>query len=230
MGLKRKISKEKFEDLSETVQDFYTEKDGEYFLDVEGFEDPKELKRAKDREVENRKAAEKRAREAEERLESIEGDDARKRGDIETLEKSWNSKYEKLKSEYDAKLEQKNGFMRETLVENVAKDVASQFKNPTLMLPHIKARLAADIDGESPRTVVLDESGNPSALTVAELTKEYVDNPVFSDMIIESKASGSGATTKNSSTGGSAPVRDKDWSSAPAKEFTEYLRQKDSQG
>ena len=229
MALKRKITKEKFEKLPEELQSEYSEKDGAYYLNVEGFDDPVELKRGKDREVEKRKAAEKKARDLESKLDEIEGDNARNKGDIDTLEKSWKSKFEKMENDFAAKLERKDGFIRDTLVDNVAKDIASNFKNPKLMLPHIKARLSADIDGDEPKTIVLDENGKQSALSTKELSAEFIDNPDFSDMIIASRATGSGASGKNNSSGGGAPKKDVDWSNASGKEFAEYLKAKEEQ-
>lgn len=195
MALKRKISKEAFEKLPEALQGEYVEKDGEYVLDIDGDEDTGALKRAKDREAQLRRDAEKELKEIRSRLEELEGDDARKRGDIETLEKSWKSKLETREAELTSKLEAKDGFIKNALVDNVAKDIAHKIStSPSLILPHIKARLAADFEGDSPTTKVLDAKGQPSALTVEELEQEFVANKDFSAIIIGSKASGSGTS------------------------------------
>ena len=66
--------------------------------------------------------------------------------------------------------------------------------SPSLLLPHIKARLQADLDGDAPATKVLDRDGKPSAMTVADLSKEFVDNKDFAAIIRATKASGGGAT------------------------------------
>ena len=89
MALKRKIDKAAFDKLSKDIQAEYVEKDGEYVLDVDGGDDDTgALRRAKDRAVQERKDAEKRAREAEEKLAELDDNDARKKGDIEKLEAS----------------------------------------------------------------------------------------------------------------------------------------------
>lgn len=196
MALKRKISKEAFEKLSDELKAEYVEKDGEYVLDLDGDEDTGALKRAKDREAQLRRDAEKRAKEAEDRLADLEGDDARKRGDIETLEKSWKKKHEDTEAAYNEKLSKKDAFIKTSLIDNVALKIANEIStSPSLMLPHIKARLSADLDGDTPITKVLDGQGQPSAMTVEELSKEFVANKEFSAIIVGSKASGSGTSS-----------------------------------
>lgn len=195
MALKRKISKAAYDKLSDELKAEYKLDGEEYVLDIDGDGDTGALKRAKDREAQLRRDAEKRAREAEEKLEALEGDDARKRGDIETLEKSWQKKNDDQKADYEGKLTKKDAFIRNTLVDSVAKDIARKIStSPSLIMPHIKARLAADLDGDTPSTKVLDANGQPSAMTIEELSQEFVANKDFSAIIIGSKASGSGTS------------------------------------
>ncbi len=195
MALKRKISKEAYDKLSDELKAEYVEKDGDYVLDLDGDEDTGALKRAKDRESQLRREAEKRAKEAEDRLADLEGDDARKRGDIETLEKSWKKKHEDTENSYKDRLTKKDAFIKNTLVDSVAKDIAHKIStSPSLIMPHIKSRLMADLEGDNPSTKVLDANGQPSAMTIAELEQEFVANKDFSAIIIGSKASGSGTS------------------------------------
>ncbi len=208
MALARKLTKAKYEKLSDELKAEYKEVDGEYVLDVEGDEDTSSLKRAKDREVQKRKEAEEKLKELQDQLDGISDTDARKKGDIETLEKSWKDKYDKREKELVAKIEGKDGFIKSALVDNVASNLAHKISNaPSLILPHIKARLAADLDGETPVTKVLDKDGKVSALSVEDLEKEFVANKDFSAIIIGSKASGGGASTSNlAKPGGSATL------------------------
>jgi len=204
MALKRKITKEVFDKLSADLKAEYVEKDGEYVLDVDGDdnnEDVGALRRAKDREVQARKDAEKKAREAEAKLAELDGNDARKRGDIEALEKSWKDKYDKDTGELKTKLEAKDGFISKSLVDNVASSIAAEISTtPALILPHIRARLTADLEGDTPTTKVLGADGKPSASTVDDLKKEFVDNKEFATIIRASKASGGGAPDKGQRT------------------------------
>lgn len=96
---------------------------------------------------------------------------------------------------------------------------------PAVILPHIKSRLSADLEGDKPRTVVLDENGQPSALTIEELSKEFIENKDFSSIIIASKASGSGATDKTKGSGG-APAKGIDLSKASPKDLRAHLDSK----
>ena len=206
--LKRKIDKKAFDELDEAIKKLYSEKDGSYVLAIEGDDDAGELKRAKDREVQARKDAEKKAKELQEQLDEATGNDARKRGDIETLEKSWKEKFDKREKELLDKLSGKETYIRSTLVDNVATQLAAKISTtPNLMLPHIKARLAADFDGDTPVTRILDKDGKVSALSLEDLEKEFVANKDFSAIIVGSKASGSGTSKETTQKGqGSAPL------------------------
>lgn len=191
MALKKKLTKEEHAKLAEHFKGEYVEDGDGYKLDIEGDEDSGALKRAKDREVQLRKDAEKRAKEAEEKLGEIEGNDARKKGDIQTLERSWQEKLDKQKTEYETRVGKLSAHTTKTLVDNVALSIATKISNaPTLILPHIRARLQADFEGDEPKTRVLDKDGKPSALTPDELSAEFVANKDFASIITASRASG----------------------------------------
>lgn len=208
--LKRKIDKDAYDKLDDSVKKMYADKDGSYVLQLEGDDDAAELKRAKDREVQARKDAEKKAKELQEQLDEATGNDAKKRGDIETLEKSWREKNEKVTKELTDKLSAKDAFIQKTLVDSVATSLAAKLAGDksTILLPHIKARLTADLAGDAPTTKVLDATGKPSALSIEDLEKEFVANKDFSSIIVGSKASGSSASKdRQQQTGnGSAPL------------------------
>lgn len=203
MALKKKLTKEEYAKLSDAFKAEYIEDGDNFRLDVDGEEDTGALRRAKDREAQLRKDAEKRAKEAEDRLTEIEGDDARKKGDVATLEKSWSGKLEAQKAEYEGKLSKLTAHTTRSLVDNVATSIATKISTaPALLLPHIRARLQADFEGDEPKTRVLDKDGKPSALSVDELAQEFVANKDFSAIITASKASGGAG--KPSQQGGGA--------------------------
>lgn len=219
---KRKINKEAFDKLSDAHKEFYEEKSGSYLLKVED-DDADELRRAKDREVQARKDAEKKAKELQEQLDEATGNDAKKRGDIEVLDKSWKEKFEKQKTDYEAKLATKDTFIRTTLVDSVANSLASKISNaPAVLLPHIKARLTADLDGEQPATKILDKDGKVSAMSVEDLEKEFVANKDFSSIIVGSKASGSGTSKGNEQQKGQggAPLLDANGKPKPYRDMS----------
>lgn len=194
MALKRKIEKSVWEKLSDEIKPLYVEKDGSYILDLEGGseggESADELRRALDRVREDLKDVKKENKTLKDQLEEGSTLDAKKRGDIETLEKSWKDKNEAQKNEYEGKLTAKDKWIRDSMLDSAAKDVATIAKSPALLMPHIKSRLDVDLTGDAPVVRVLDASGKPSAASLEDLKKEFVANKDFSDIIVASKASG----------------------------------------
>lgn len=209
MALKLKITKEAYDKLSDSLKGEYVEKDGEFVLDVDGMEDTGALKRAKDRESQLRKDAEKDAKELREQLDALSTGDARKRGDIETLEKSWKEKYDNGIKEVSDKLSKIQQSTSKSLVESTASAIASKISTvPALMSKVIKDRLTVDFEGDAPTLKVLDSQGKPSALTLDELSAEFVANKEFSDIIVGSKASGGGAAKDGFNKSGGAANND----------------------
>ena len=229
MGLKRKLNKEEHAKLGEHLQTLYVEEGDSYRLDLDD-DDVGALKRAKDREVQLRKDAEKKAKEFEEKLGEIEGNDARKRGDIQTLEKSWQEKIDKQKAEYEARVGKLAAHTTRTLVDNVAMSIATKISNaPALILPHIKARLQADFEGDEPRTRVLDKDGKPSALTTDELSAEFVSNKDFAAVITASRASGGARSLVSGGANVSNGQAPSDLSKMKPAELVDHLRSLKSQ-
>lgn len=219
MALKKKLTKEEHAKLSEAIKSEYIEDGDGFRLDVDGDEDIGALKRAKDREAQLRREAEAKLREAQEELSKLSDDDARKKGDIATLEKSWAKNWgEKLQAEKSAHeaamLEQKtnyeaqlNKFISHTktqLIDNVAMQIASEIStSPAVMMPHIKARLQADLEGDVPATRILSQDGKMSNMTAKELAAEFVANKDFSAIIkAPTKASGGAGSSSSRSNGG----------------------------
>ena len=207
MALKRKIDKAAWDKLDAAQKEFYVEKNGSYVLDLEGDDDEDgagELRRANERLKQEAKDAKKALKELQDAQDDDATLDAKKKGDIEKLEKSWNDKVEKLTKDFTDKIAVKDAFIRETLVDSVASTLAREISNaPAVILPHIKARISADLDGEKPSTRILDKDGKPSAFTIDDLKKEFVANKDFSSIIVASKASG-GATKANGQQDGGA--------------------------
>jgi hypothetical protein len=227
MALKKKLTKAEYEKLSEHIKAEYIEDGDGFRLDIDGDEDTGALKRAKDREAQLRRDAEAKLREAQEELDRINGDDARKKGDIATLEKSWQKKLDDTKAEYEGKLGKLTSHTKTQLVDNVAQQIASKISNaPALLLPHIKARLAADFEGDAPVTRILDKEGKVSAMTVEELSAEFVANKDFSAIITASKASGGAGRSSNQNGGGAPNQSDKpaDLASMNPAQLAEHIK------
>ena len=227
MALKKKLSKAEYDKLSDAIKAEYIEDGDGFRLDIDGDEDTGALKRAKDREAQLRREAETKLREAQEQLDALGNDDARKKGDIATLEKSWQKKLDDTKAEYEGKVSKLTTHTTKTLVDNVATQIATKISNaPALFLPHIKTRLQADFEGDAPVTRVLDKDGKPSAMTVEELAAEFVANKDFSAIITASKASGGAGKPSNNNGGGAPNNSDKpaDLASMNPAQLAEHIK------
>lgn len=208
MKLKSKITKAEYDVLADVLKECYTERSGEYFLDSD---DAAELRRAKERADEEKRAEKERADrlqaaidQAEAARRASEEEAARKKGDLAAIEASWQQKLDAAVAEANAKAEKLRTNLERLLVDNVAQSIASEIStSPTLILPHIRARLSASYDEDNVNTRVLDATGKPSALTLAELKAEFVANKDFSAIIKASNASGGGAAG-NAAGGGAA--------------------------
>lgn len=204
MALKRKIDEKTWEKLGDDMKPLYKKKGDDYVLDVEGDNDggegsAEELRRALDRVREDLKEVKKENKTLKDQLEEGSTLDAKKRGDIETLEKSWKDKLTAKETELTEKLSAKDKFIRDSMLDSAAKDVAAIAKSPTLLMPHVKSRLDVDLSGDVPVVRVLDANGKPSAASLEDLKKEFVANKDFSDIIVASKASGGAAKNNGES-------------------------------
>src|SRR4051812_7893121 len=90
--LKRKLTKAEHAALQPLLQAEYKAEGEDFVLDASGFDDPGELKRALDREKQEKKDAKTEADTLRTKLATITDVDARRAGDIATLEKSWQGK------------------------------------------------------------------------------------------------------------------------------------------
>lgn len=209
MKLKRKILQEAFDELPETFQALYTKKGEEYVLSLEDDngdeETAAELERLRTKlniEREHRKNAEKerdrlRQEEAEreKRRQKDEDDNARRKGDIDALDKSWQARFEAREAELKGEIEKLQSAMQRLLVDNVAQSIASRLTDADsqeLLIPFITKRLKVEFEGDEPKTRVVDAEGKLSALTIQDLEKEIAGDKRFARVIIAGKGSGGG--------------------------------------
>jgi hypothetical protein len=204
------------EEVDEAFRPLYVaDKEVGFKLDVEGREDPAELRRAKQRESEGRKAAEKRIADMEaaqvakdEEARKAKEDAAKKAGDVDSLQKSWQEKYDKdvaaEREKYVPQLTAMEKDLQRVMIDRNATEIAAAIALPgseKVLFPHIRSRLRIEMrDGERV-TVVVDPEGKASALTLDELKKEFLADKGFAPMLTASRASGGGA---NGGKGGGA--------------------------
>lgn len=176
-----KINKNKFEALSDEVKKEYIagDSDGEFVLDVGGLPTPEDtgpLKRA----LESEKTKSK---------------DLKSKLDDANLKLSEAPNIDELKATHDKEVGKYKTFTEKTLIDSAALKLATEISNsPVVMAKIIKERLATDLTGDEPKTVILGPDGKPSAdFTIDKLKTELLATKDYSNILLGSKASGGGA-------------------------------------
>lgn len=210
MALKRKLTAEEYNALSADLKKEYAEnpsRKGEYLVSLDGDDESiTALKAAKDAAAKEARDATKKAKEAEDALAAIEDERRRKSGDIPALEASWKEKVDAAKREGQTAVDKLKSQLGGVLVSERARSMATKLStSPELLLPHITSRLSVDLDGDEPKTRVLDATGKPTAATLEDLEKEVLADKRFAAIIIASKASG-GRATRESQTSRARPA------------------------
>jgi hypothetical protein len=183
MAMKFKINKAAYDKLSDEFKGEYIagDKDGEYVLDVSDLpqgEDVEPVKRALASEREKNKSLTTKVRELQTTIDSAP--------DVAALTAEHEKTTGKLKT-----------FAEKTLVDNAALALATKIStSPSLLLPHIRSRLVADMSGDEPVTKVLGADGKPGDLTIEKLGEEFVANKDFAAIIKASNGSGGGTPPK----------------------------------
>lgn len=203
---------ESLDDLDEALHKYYEKKaDGKYHLKLEN-DDAEPLRRARDHEKEQRQEAERKLKEEQDKNKDLEEKLKKNRpssgnADLDALERSWQEKLDAQKAEQDATIaELRTGLSKQT-VESVATEMAAELagENAFLLLPHIKSRLRPELKEGVPSVRVLSESGEPSAMTVEELQKEFFTSDRFKSIVVTNNASGGGA--RGGSGGGAGKLK-----------------------
>ena len=201
MTLKYEI--ESLDGLDENVQALYAEKDGKYVLDVEGVESTDSvagLKSAYEKQMENRKEAEKQAKALQKQLDELQHGKAKDSGDLEALEKSWSEKLSKREAELTAEIEKLQSGVQKLTSGQQAMELASKIAvkgSETVLHRLIQDRLTTEYQDGEPKVIVLDKSGKRSAATLDDLEQELRADAALAPIIAKSQASGGGAARSN---------------------------------
>jgi len=191
------------EEVPEPVREFYKQReDGRFELQTDGAE---ALKRARDSEKESRRAAEGRAKELFEERERLSND----LGASKLREKQ-------LSEQVSAAEGAAGSFVAGLTVKRLARELVGE-TNAFLVEPFIEKRLRGKLDGGQISLQVVDSRGGQTDLTVDQLREELRGDQRFRAIIVQSKASGSGATPSHG-----APTKNpKAMSSEERKAFKE---------
>lgn len=209
--MKKKINKAEFDKLSPELQALYKAVEGttDYSLQLEDDNSDELTSKLADLEVKFKEANEKLIAIEAEKAKAKEARDkanfekAKAEGDVEKILASAQEKYNKLEADKDAIIEKLKGTLNRELVNNVAQNMANEISTaPSVILPHILSRLSVDFDGDNIKTRVLDKDGNASALSLKDLSKEFVENKDFSAIIKGSTPTGGQGRTVTQPQGG----------------------------
>lgn len=229
--LKRQITKAEHAALVPAIQvEYKADSSGDTFtLDAVGFDDPAELRRARDREKEKATEEKTRADNLQAKLEALGPDAQQKLKDINTIEKSWQTKLTEETGKLSNQLSDRDKFINTLLIDNVAQSMATEIAgdNAAILLPHIRTRLKVEhVDGGNPLTRVLDKDGRPSASSIEDLKKEFLNDQRFAVVVIGSKGSGGGAAGRQQHQGGGsgAPGGQKKFGELSEKERVDWYR------
>lgn len=183
-----KLSKAEYDALPEALKPMFTE-DGEGYSPLfVSAEDVAGLKQKNEELLgETKKAREERAAREAEAQRAIE-EAARKKGDFETIEKSYKERIAKLEADHAAALQEREQRLYKLTVGAQAQKLATDLagEDADLLLPFITPRLQAE--GDSIR--ILDANGQPTANTIDDLVKEFRSDKKFAKVVITSKAQG----------------------------------------
>lgn len=221
MGLKFKL--DSLDGLDDATKALYEQKGDKFVLKVDGVEEgdvvglknkvetllgeTADLKKRLKEKDDGEKVAQDAARRAAE-------DSAAKKGDIEALRKSADERVAAAiadtEGKYKPQVDKYQASLRRSKVDNVAHEVAMRIGlkgSESLLIPHIKNRLDVEERDGDFVTVIRDSKGQASALTIADLEKEFVSNAAFAPVIVGSKGSGSGASGDSGKGGGAAGAK-----------------------
>lgn len=198
------FKRENLEGLDESLHGLYEQKDGAFFLKVQGAvgeDSVSGLKANHDALLAEKKEQQRLAQEAEaKRIEAerlAQEELARKSGNLEAIENSWKEKLALRESELSAQLTQAQQKNYELTVGRAAQEMAGRLAKPhaqRLLAKEIKERLTLDENGN---IRVLDLQGNPSADDLVELESKLRIDPAYQDIIVINNSSGGGATGGN---------------------------------
>lgn len=219
MALKFKITKEEFDALDPSLQAHYKGDGAGYVLDTDAQSDDttalrnahertkEELRRLREEEAERLRLAEERIRE-----------ELRTNGNTAELERRLTAEREQLRTELTQQTERRTQQLSRVLVTERAESLARELCGDSwvVILPHIQSRLTADLDSDVPACKVIAADGQPSTLSIADLKKEFLNNPAFASIIVGVNSSGGGAGRKP---GGDASKKPEDYSQAERVEL-----------
>ena len=137
-----------------------------------------------------KKAEQQKQREAQAEKDALAQEQARKKGDFETLEKQYQDKIAKLEAEIVERDKQRDSDLVKSEALKLASSLSDNEHNQAILQMLIEKRLAA----ENGQIKVTDGAGNLTIASIADLKNEISTSGKFDSLITGTKASGVGAT------------------------------------
>lgn len=137
-----------------------------------------------------KKAEQQKQREAQAEKDALAQEQARKKGDFETLEKQYQDKIAKLEAEIVERDKQRDSDLVKSEALKLASSLSDNEHNQEILQMLIEKRLAA----ENGQVKVTDGAGNLTIASIADLKNEISTSGKFDSLITGTKASGVGAT------------------------------------
>ena len=137
-----------------------------------------------------KKAEQQKQREAQAEKDALAQEQARKKGDFDTLEKQYQDKIAKLEAEIVERDKQLDSDLVKSEALKLASSLSDNEHNQAILQMLIEKRLAA----ENGQVKVVDDLGNATISTIADLKNEISTSGKFDSLITGTKASGVGAT------------------------------------
>lgn len=212
--------------------------DGKFRLDLDGYEDPANLKSALEKERTNARTAAKQAQawqsigktpdEIQALLEAqrqAEEDKAAKGGEWDKLKGQMTQAHQAELTKRDEREQQLRKSLERRLVDADATAAIAALKGvPALLLPHVRAAVKViEEEGEFVARVV-DQSGNPRVngkgefLSISDLVGEMRQSEVFGRAFEATGTSGSGAGSSSSGGAGSKTIPRASFDALPPKQ------------
>ena len=223
--------------VDEKYRDLYKEQDGVFVLQVnksDGDDDLDAIKRKNQELLAEKKSEQAKRQAAEAEAQRVAEENARKNGDIESLEKSWAEKLANREAELNAKVESLTGTVSSMTIDTAAQGIASKIAvegAERYVIQDVKARLKLHTNEDGTvKVIVNDKNGNASAMTLDELSNEFVNSPEHKAVIKGTGGSGGGATGGGGGNGGAKSPKDMtveerlDWQSKDPDGFENALQ------
>lgn len=137
-----------------------------------------------------KKAEQQKQREAQAEKDALAQEQARKKGDFETLEKRYQDKIAKLEAEIVERDKQRDSDLVKSEALKLASSLSDNEHDQAILQMLIEKRLTA----ENGQIKVTDGTGNLTIASIADLKNEIGTSGKFDSLITGTKASGVGAT------------------------------------